>query len=79
MNLTTIGIIKSPVTEGVDENWGEVIAEIQLDERLAAGLQGLEEFSHILVIFICTSHNLTPASIRCAAKRSREETTRWAF
>lgn len=51
MNLMTIGIVKSSVTEGVDENWGEVITEIQLDEGLAAGLQGLEEFSHILVIF----------------------------
>jgi tRNA-Thr(GGU) m(6)t(6)A37 methyltransferase TsaA len=51
MNLQHIGIIKSPITEGVDENWGNVISEIVIGESLADGLQGLDQFSHVIVIF----------------------------
>ncbi len=51
MNIQPIGIIKSPITEGVDENWGSVISEIVIDESLADGLQGLDQFSHVIVIF----------------------------
>jgi tRNA-Thr(GGU) m(6)t(6)A37 methyltransferase TsaA len=51
MELQPIGVIKSPVTEGVDENWGQVVAEIHLNPELATGLQGLDQFSHVLVIF----------------------------
>jgi tRNA (adenine37-N6)-methyltransferase len=51
MNLEPIGIVKSPVTEAVDENWGGVVAEIHLLESMAPGLLGIEEFSHLLVVF----------------------------
>ncbi len=46
-----IGVVRSPVVEGVDEGWGKVVSEIQLDDRYAPGLAGLNEFSHILVVF----------------------------
>lgn len=51
MNLEPIGTVKSPVTEAVDKNWGNIISEIHLVDSLAAGLQGIEQFSHIVVIF----------------------------
>lgn len=51
MNLQQIGIIKSPITEGVDENWGNVVSEIVINESLMDGLKGLDEFSHVIVIF----------------------------
>ena len=51
MNIEPIGTVKSPVTEAVDEGWGGVVSEIHLQESLAAGLQGIEQFSHIIVIF----------------------------
>ena len=31
--------------------WGEIESEIHLDPHYAPGLQGLEEFSHVMVIF----------------------------
>ena len=46
-----IGVVRSPVVEGVDEGWGDVVSEIRLDDRYAPGLAGLNEFSHILVVF----------------------------
>ena len=51
VNIEPIGTVKSPVTEAVDEGWGGVVSEIHLQESLAAGLQGIEQFSHIIVIF----------------------------
>ncbi|MBI5350513.1 MAG: tRNA (N6-threonylcarbamoyladenosine(37)-N6)-methyltransferase TrmO [Chloroflexi bacterium] len=49
--LQPIGVIKSPIIEGVDENWGNVISEIVINESLADGLKGLDQFSHVIVIF----------------------------
>ena len=49
--MEAIGIVKSTVTEEVDERWGEVISEIRIEEAYAHGLVGLNEFSHILVVF----------------------------
>ena len=51
MNCEPIGIVKSPVSEGVDKGWGEVISEIHIDEEFADGLSGIDSFSHIIVIF----------------------------
>lgn len=62
MELEPIGVVKSPITEGIDENWGEMIAEIEIDEELAPGLQGLEAFSHILVIFHMHEAGFQPGS-----------------
>lgn len=51
MNIEPIGIVKSPVKEAVDENWGQVVAEVHVKDSLAAGLQGIDQFSHIVVVF----------------------------
>ncbi len=49
--LEPIGFVKCAVSEGRDDAWGSVVSEVRLDERFAAGLAGLEEFSHALIIF----------------------------
>jgi tRNA-Thr(GGU) m(6)t(6)A37 methyltransferase TsaA len=51
MNFKPIGVVKSTSTEPVDENWGHVVSEIHLAEALAQGLRGLEQFSHLIVVF----------------------------
>jgi tRNA-Thr(GGU) m(6)t(6)A37 methyltransferase TsaA len=51
MALKTIGFVKSPIHELLDENWGKVISEVRLDPSMTRGVQGLEQFSHILVVF----------------------------
>ncbi|WP_010244317.1 tRNA (N6-threonylcarbamoyladenosine(37)-N6)-methyltransferase TrmO [Acetivibrio cellulolyticus] len=51
LKLESIGIVKSPVIEGVDNNWGEVKSEIIVDSEFAAGLKGLEEFSHAIIVY----------------------------
>lgn len=49
--LRPIGVVRSPVAEMVDENWGASVAEVVLDPALSQGLAGLEGFSHALVVF----------------------------
>lgn len=51
MFIESIGIVKSPITEGVDHDWGNVVSEILINESLAGGLQGIEAFSEVMVIF----------------------------
>ncbi|HEX6291446.1 MAG TPA: tRNA (N6-threonylcarbamoyladenosine(37)-N6)-methyltransferase TrmO [Herpetosiphonaceae bacterium] len=51
LKLEPIGSVRSPITEGVDENWDDVVSEIHLAAAFAPGLQGLADFSHIIVVF----------------------------
>ena len=48
--LRSIGSVSSPVTERTDENWGEIRSRIVLYPEFAGGLQGLEGFSHAIVV-----------------------------
>ncbi len=63
MNIEPIGTVRSAVSEGVDENWGEVIAEIVVRPELAAGLQGLDQFSHLLVVFFMHQSSFDPSDL----------------
>ena len=60
VNLEVIGTVNSPVTEGVDEDWGSVISEIRLNEKYISGLRGLEEFSHVLILFYMHRYSFDP-------------------
>ena len=50
MDCTIIGTVKSPVTEPVDMDWGDVESEIILKPEYAPGLLGLQDFSHLMVL-----------------------------
>ncbi len=70
MELEPIGVVRSPVTEPVDENWGSVVSEIHLSKDLAPGLTGIDEFSHVLVLFLM--HEATFEPSRHLVRRQRE-------
>jgi tRNA-Thr(GGU) m(6)t(6)A37 methyltransferase TsaA len=46
-----IGIVKSTRANKEDTNWNDVISEIHINEELQDGLIGLENFSHIIVVY----------------------------
>lgn len=46
-----IGFVKVDVTEKVDENWGEAVSEIVVNNDLAEGLNGLADFSHAMILY----------------------------
>jgi tRNA (adenine37-N6)-methyltransferase len=49
-SLTTIGHVVSPVTEQTDVDWGQVTARVVLEPAYRAGLRGLADFSHVIVV-----------------------------
>ena len=51
LRLDPIGTVRNGVTAARDEEWGRVVSEIQLRPELADGLRGLEQFSHVMVVF----------------------------
>lgn len=52
ITLSPIGYVRNGITELVDENWGNVVSEIIIkDKALLKGLNGIEEFSHAIIIF----------------------------
>jgi tRNA-Thr(GGU) m(6)t(6)A37 methyltransferase TsaA len=51
LSFEPIGVVRSPVVAERDDDWGEVVSELQVVERLAPGLVGLEQFSHLNVLF----------------------------
>lgn len=50
ITLKIIGYVESPVKEQTDEQWGNVEAGIVLQPEYRAGLQGIEKFSHALIV-----------------------------
>ena len=46
-----IGFVRNNATEKVDHEWEYVVSDIVIDEAFADGLKGLEDFSHIIVVY----------------------------
>jgi len=49
-NLRPIGWVRSPVSSPRDHDWGSVESDIVLDSEYAGGLEGIGDFSHVLVL-----------------------------
>ncbi len=47
----SIGYVKNEVSPGQDVRWEEIDSQVVIDERFSEALEGLEEFSHIIVLF----------------------------
>ncbi len=73
MNIEPIGTVKSPVTEGVDKDWGKVTSRIEIDGRWAPGLSGLDQFSHVIVVFYMHQSTFTPQSDLIRRPQGRED------
>ena len=52
MALDPIGFVRNEVTEARDEDWGGVVSELRLLPQYAGGLQGLDGFSHAVIVFL---------------------------
>jgi tRNA-Thr(GGU) m(6)t(6)A37 methyltransferase TsaA len=72
--LKPIGVVRSPIKEVTDDCWGGVAATIALDSQLFGpeSTQGLDQFSHVEVIFLL---NKIPAeSVEKGARHPRGRT-----
>lgn len=53
MTLKAIGVVRNGINEPPTprSDWAKVISEIVIDESLTEALDGIEEFSHVIVLF----------------------------
>lgn len=52
LTLEPIGVIHNNVADPVDANWNSVLSEIHIQPELIAGLKGLTDWSHVLVVYV---------------------------
>lgn len=70
INLEPVGTVHNNRTEISDDNWGEVVSEIVLDERFpVSSLDGIEHFSHLEIVFFFS--RVDEGSIVTAARHPR--------
>jgi tRNA-Thr(GGU) m(6)t(6)A37 methyltransferase TsaA len=51
--MVPIGIVRGGRVEPIDDDWGSMLSEIVLDDRFPAdALDGLDEFSHLDVVYV---------------------------
>ena len=55
--MKPIGYIKNEVENKKDVSWGNDVSVIKLNEEYEGGLKGLEEFSHVTVIYYLDKAN----------------------
>jgi len=51
ITLEPIGIVRNGITQHLTRGWEEVVSEIIVEERWSEALEGIEDFSHIIVLF----------------------------
>jgi tRNA-Thr(GGU) m(6)t(6)A37 methyltransferase TsaA len=70
-DITPIGWVRGGRVEAVDDDWANVEATIELDlgQYDSASLAGLEEFSHLDVIYLF--HQVAADAIETGARRPR--------
>ena len=65
--------MRSSATEKVDESWGSVESRIELEPEYRAGLRGLEQFSHVLVVAWLHQADFDPARHLVRRPRGRDD------
>jgi len=73
VNCKPIGIVKSPVKEGVDRDWDKIKSEIHISEEFVGGLTGIESFTHIIIVFEMHRSSWTPETDMVRHPQGRED------
>jgi tRNA-Thr(GGU) m(6)t(6)A37 methyltransferase TsaA len=70
-SMQTIGFVRSPRTEPIDDDWGAVVSRVELDRAQVteASLRGLAEFSHVEIVYVFD--RVDPGSLELGARRPR--------
>lgn len=61
IRMKPIGHVVSPAEETVDENWGGVVSKVRLLPEYAGGLDGLDGFSHAIIVTYLDRAQYEPA------------------
>jgi tRNA-Thr(GGU) m(6)t(6)A37 methyltransferase TsaA len=71
IQLTPIGVVRSPIKEVADDCWGEVVATLELDSRQFGpeSTLGLDQYSHVEVVFLL--NRIQPDKVEKGARHPR--------
>ena len=69
--VRSIGVVRNAVEETGRRDWDNVISEIRIDSDLANALKGIEEFSHIYVLYYL--HKLKEVKGHTVRPRGRKD------
>jgi tRNA-Thr(GGU) m(6)t(6)A37 methyltransferase TsaA len=61
ISLKVIGTVKNGLEQRPASGWEGVVSEVEIDRRLTEALEGLEEFSHIIVVY--WMHRVSPPGL----------------
>src|ERR1700742_452840 len=75
IRMAPIGFVRNPIQEAMDDVWGGVIARIELDgSRLKAdSLAGLDEFSHVEILFVFDQVKESEVNLGARHPRGRKD------
>lgn len=62
ITLHTIGYVRSEVVSQTDQDWGAVTSRVEILPQFRAGLLGIEQFSHLLVVTYLHQASFDPAA-----------------
>ena len=51
INAVPIGTVRTAAVEAIDEGWGDVESEIHVGEPFTRGLDGIEQWSHVIIVY----------------------------
>ena len=51
LTLTPIGTVCNEIKTPIVQGWGKVVSDLVLDERYTEALDGIDDYSHVVVIF----------------------------
>ncbi len=75
IGVEAIGVVRSARSDAADTGWGDVVSTIVLGPAFdASALRGLEEFSHVEVVFVF--HEIPEERI-CRTARHPRDDPRW--
>ena len=60
LTIQPIGIVKTISPEPEGDDWSKVLSELHIDEAFASGLEGLGDWSHIVVIYSMHGSQFSP-------------------
>jgi len=73
MNLVTVGTVRTSAGEASDEVWGGVESEILVVEPFARGLEGIEQWSHVIVVYWMHEADFNPERDLVRRPRGRDD------
>jgi tRNA-Thr(GGU) m(6)t(6)A37 methyltransferase TsaA len=72
--MVPIGVVRGGRVEPIDDDWGDVHSEIVLDDRFPPdALDGLDQFSHVDVVYVFDQVDETKITVGARHPRGRSD------